>query len=563
MSIIRTIVFVLVTLMLTLYTWLGGGIIPRWILPWAPWLTLLILEVMFLFPEQRRTETLLDARSRVWTRVWKDPLTWCSILLIFFLTLQWFNSYTFLAWDPTEKAWEVVSPAFEWLRHPKVTELLTRPPADPSTVSFLQIPDSLPLKGLPHGYRSDEAASVLAWFAPILVALIAMKHATLRHSKRMLCTVICAMTSLLALAGIVQYVVGGTFLYWGKETHAFFFATFGYPNHAACFFPAVMTLSIGMLLWAIEHREHTRIPPWLYVVSVFLCAISAILSGSRAGVLFTLAIVGFCAIYIPIRYLGSMTPRMRIAIPTILLFVALITIGTAAFRVYAVNSNLERSQAMKEAATPEEYALAFELPAYREIPMIDPVLKEIADTDWASFIEHPMLMRAGYQGILAERQLKDYPWFGAGAWSFRWLNINYINKDDPTEKQWLVNRKGVGQANVHNDTLQFLAEHGWIGFGLMIGCIIALAIPFWKALLRSPSIPMNDIVADRAWLNRICAYCVFAFVATSLIAAHSFIDLVFRSPACMMLYGLLFICADGFVPQKRAIAPSANTTPSA
>ena len=57
----------------------------------------------------------------------------------------------------------------------------------------------------------------------------------------------------------------------------------------------------------------------------------------------------------------------------------------------------------------------------------------------------------------------------------------------------------------------------------------------------------TDTLADRWWLNRIDAYCVFALVAILMMTVHSFIDIVFRSPACMLLYGLLFVCAPGFV----------------
>ncbi len=554
MGIARYAVVALVALMFTLFTWLGGGIVPKWLASWAPWLTLLIAEVMFLLPEQRRTESLLDARARVWRSVCRDPLTWLTIALTLFLTIQWLNAYTFVEWDPAKKAWEVVSPAFECLRHPSVTELIAKPPADPSQAVYLQVPDSLLVPWLPHAFRSDEAVTVLAWFTPVLVALLAIRHATLRHSKRLLCTFICMMTAVLAIAGIIQFVVDGTFLYWGMESHAFFFATFGYPNHAACFFPAVMALSIGMYLWVLEHREHTRMPPWFYLIAALLCAISAILSGSRAGVLFTLAILAITTVYVPIRYMGSVPAKYRLTVPAFLFLATFIVIGSAAFRIYAVNANATRDEALRLAQTEEEKAAAFALPAYQKIPAVDTVLKEIGDTDWATFFEDPMLMRAGYQGILALRQWDDYFYFGAGAWSFRWLNAQYINTDDPEERVWLRNRTGVGQANVHNDTLQFLAEHGLVGFSLMVGCILALLIPFFATLLRSPSVPMNDAVADRCWFNRICAYCVFAFIATTMILAHSFIDLVFRSPACMMLYGLLFVCANGFVPRKKVPA---------
>lgn len=556
MGIARYAVVALVALMLTLFTWLGGGIVPKWLAPWTPWLTLLLAEVMLLLPEQRRQESLLDARSRVWRGIIRDPLTWLTLALTLFLSIQWLNAYSFVEWNPTEQMWQVMSPAFECLRHPDVAKIIAQPPADPTQAVYLRIPDSAPIAWLPTSLRADEAVTVLAWFTPILVALLAIRHATLRHSKRLLCTFICAMTSTLAIAGILQYVVNGTFLYWGMESHAFFFATFGYPNHAACFFPAVMALSLGMFLWNMEHREYTRVPAWFYLISAMLCALSAILSGSRAGVLFVLAITAFTTIYVPIRYFGSMSPKLRIVVPTFLFLLAFTVIGTAVFRIYAVESNAKRAQALKLATTPEEHAAAFALPAYRTIPAIDTVLKEIGDTDWEAFIEHPMLMRAGYQGILAVRQWHDYFYVGSGAWSFRWLNAQYINTEDPEERDWLRARTGVGQANVHNDTLQFLAEHGIIGFGLMVACALALAIPFWATLLRSPAVPQNDNVADRCWFNRICAYCVFALVATTLIAAHSFIDLVFRSPACMMLYGLIFVCANGFVPRKKVTSPT-------
>ncbi len=679
-----------VACLMTLFTWLGGGIVAPWLTPWTPWMTLLLAEVMLILPEQHRNETLFDARRRVWRSVVRDPLTWCTLLLTVFLVIQWLNGMTFIEWEPTSRTWELRSPVVESWADPKVEPYLADPvprALQPRSVAAqrLSFPNSQPFKGLPWSYRSDEAWGVLNWFPPVLVALLAVRHALRKRSKRYLCSFICLMTIILSLAGLVQYILEEDFLYWGLEGTDFFFATFGYPNHAACYFPAVMLLSIGMLLWTFEHREHTRMPPWIFALAAILCAVSAILSGSRAGMLFTLAVTGFSAVYIPFRYSGSLPKRWRIVFPVGIFVVALAVIGTAFFRVHAVEANRSRVAALAavtkeqkkvavqqarvaalEALTAMEVALertsaalaqpishsahavaltdaatvtqaAMEayhaaqlpaqasklqgavtqlrqcsgrmqraitgaaqavecktaratietlhtliatldakdaratvglaraeadgakaevetrmqtvsaMPAYMTIPALDKVLEEIYDTDWEALFENPMLMRSGYQGILALRQLDAHPWFGAGAHSFRWLNYKYIDPTNPEEKDWYKQRLGVGQANVHNDTLQFLAEHGWVGFGLMCSCVLMLVGPFFVTLFTSPKYGVSDTWADRCWLNRLNAYAVFAFLATALIAFHSFFDLVFRSAACMLLYGLLFVCAPGFI----------------
>ena len=557
----RYLVCALVAVLLTLFTWLGGGIVASWLTPWTPWFTLLLAEVALVLPEQRADETLFDARRRVWRGLVRDPLTWLAILLIGFLAIQWLNACAFLVWDPEARAWQTASPAFGWLLDP--ANLSQPPPANPREVTYLPLLGTHPWPWLPWSLHAGEARGVLDWFPPVLVALLAVRHAMLRRTQRLLMAYVCAMAGALAIAGIVQFVAGGTFLYWGRETHAFFFATFGYPNHAASFFPAVMAISVGMTLWAAEHREHTRVPPWVYGICAALCAVSGVLSGSRAGMLLTLAVMAFTAVYVPFRSMGSWPARLRWAVPGTLLAVAAVALGTAAFRMHAVTANAARAQALREATTQEAREAAAAMPTYTAMPAIDGVLGEIAQTDWSFFLEHPMLMRSGYQGILALRQHAAHPWVGTGAWSFRWLNLSYIDPDNPEERKWYANRLGVGQANVHNDTLQYLAEHGWIGFGLMLGCVAALVLPFLRDFLSSPRYVASDAQADRCWLNRLDAYCVFAFVATAMMAVHSFIDLVFRSPACMLLYGLCFVCAPGFIVGRRLRPNPAQEAPHA
>ena len=563
MAIERTVVCALVALLAVLFTWLGGGVVGPWLTPWTPWLTLLLAEAALVLPEQRVGESLFDARRRVWRGVVRDPLAWLAVALVGFLVIQWLNGCVFAVWDGAARAWVRVSPAFDWLVPGEWAEKVAQLPAPRGKGEFVWYAlGSQPWGWLPWCLRSDEAWGVLNWFPPSLVAVLAVRHALLARSKRWLMGFVCVMGGVLSVAGIAQYAVGGTFLYWGMETKAFFFATFGYPNHAACWFPAVMALSVGMTLWALEHREHTRMPPWVYGLCAALCAVSGVLSGSRAGMLFTLAVLAFTALYVPVRYFGTMPGNVRWVVTGTLLAAAVVALGTAGFRMHAVTANAARAQALRVATTQAEREAAGAMPTYTAMPWVDEVLGEIAQTDWGAFFAHPMLMRSGYQGILAQRQAADHPVCGTGAWSFRWLNASYINQDDPEERTWMGKRMGVGQANVHNDTLQFLAEHGWVGFGLMLGCALALALPFLRTLLASPAYTVSDEQADRCWLNRLNVFCVFAFVATALIAAHSFIDLVFRSAACMLLYGLAFVCAPGFVVGHRTVAGRLEPAPA-
>lgn len=537
MGYVKYFVGALVALLFTLYTWLGAGTISPWLRPWALGLAALIAEMALIFPEQRHGESLFDARKRVLQGVIRDPLTWFSLGLFLFLTLQWWNAATFLEWHTSTQTWTAILPPCEWMAHPETETILATTPRLPAGTEVIAVVKPAYFSWLPWSLRSDEARIVLDWFVPIFVALLAIRHATSRRTQRYLMTFTCMMTSLLAIGGILDWSLGTQALCWGREAKAFFFATFGYPNHAACFFPAVMLMAVGLFVWSYEHRDRSRVPLMLYILTIGLCGIGGVLSGSRAGVIFVGLIICLCLVYLPWRLMASCSLQQRGIMIALMIAIIIGVFGTAAFRFYAIRINAERQEASQT-------------PLYTPMPAIDPVINEIATTDWKAFFEDPMLVRSGYQGVLARRQHEEYFWYGAGARSFRRLSGNYIDKQNPEEADWSKMRMGIGQANVHNDTLQFLAEHGTLGFGLMVGCFLCLLIPFLKGLWQSPRQVESDIIADRNYFFRINAFYFFAFFAILLVLLHSFVDLVFRSPACLMLWGLFFVCAPGFAPRK-------------
>jgi O-antigen ligase len=113
-----------------------------------------------------------------------------------------------------------------------------------------------------------------------------------------------------------------------------------------------------------------------------------------------------------------------------------------------------------------------------------------------------------------------------------------------------------GGANVHNDTLQFLAEQGAVGFGLMALCALALIVPLVVQSVRTTrvlaSTGLDVIPAKPVWLYHLPPEVVAVFVGTTATVCHSLGDLPFRSPAILTVWLLSFVCADGFLPAVRS-----------
>ncbi|MEG2465755.1 MAG: hypothetical protein RSB14_07040, partial [Kiritimatiellia bacterium] len=107
MGFVRMLGFALVALTLTLFTWLGGGFVSTWLTPWSLWLTLLLVEVMLVLPEQSRMESLFEARRRVWHSLVRDPLLWLTLALTLYLFLQWLNACTVLDWNVKSQQWTI------------------------------------------------------------------------------------------------------------------------------------------------------------------------------------------------------------------------------------------------------------------------------------------------------------------------------------------------------------------------------------------------------------------------------------------------------------------------
>jgi len=78
------------------------------------WLSLAASEMMFLLPSVLRSETLTDARQRVWKALIWDPFLYIGLALIAVVTVQWLNSGCKLVYLPDADVWKLSTPRIPW-----------------------------------------------------------------------------------------------------------------------------------------------------------------------------------------------------------------------------------------------------------------------------------------------------------------------------------------------------------------------------------------------------------------------------------------------------------------
>ena len=85
------IVVIAVSLLASVYAWLFGGTDATLITPVIPWLYAILVEVMLCFPQRHMGETTYEARARVWDALRHDPACWVSLAFFVILAIPFFN----------------------------------------------------------------------------------------------------------------------------------------------------------------------------------------------------------------------------------------------------------------------------------------------------------------------------------------------------------------------------------------------------------------------------------------------------------------------------------------
>ena len=72
--------------------WLFGGARGDLLAHVAPWLFVLLVEVIICYPQRHRGETTYEARARVWRALLRSPFVWLSCGLLLLLAIPFVNS---------------------------------------------------------------------------------------------------------------------------------------------------------------------------------------------------------------------------------------------------------------------------------------------------------------------------------------------------------------------------------------------------------------------------------------------------------------------------------------
>ena len=496
------------------YAWLYGGIVAAALVPVIPWLWVLLIEIMLCFPQRHEGETNYDARQRVWDSLRRDPLTWIIIAFALVLQIPFFNK----GLCPICDFYEVAAAAN--LQVDYTMDELSQ--AAKSTI---------PVRFLPYCVDRLQHLNTVMWFIPSLTIVLAVKHCLLKRGQRSLVKFIVWNGFALAIIGFIQQATAATAPLWATfedSRTAYFFSTFGYPNMGGDYFTSLFALSIGMWRFKIDEirkEEHEKIKK----------------DGTR-GKRKLFWSKHYYLIPAVVSFLAALTTLSRAAIILSILLAAVFFVHT--FMSYAVD--MKKATRLKVGVAS---VLGMGLVVFFSMILTPEALRNEVNTLDATSVADRVTGKGQYHTRVAYEIWKDWPLFGCGGWGYKHMCIPKMTPEEMKERQI------TGGTNVHNDYLQFLAEHGLYGFGTLVAVVILLLVPLfrvWKALIDAIRFtPKSKHVARPIAIFALpaSAFCILCAIVATLI--HSFGDCAMRSPAVLSLFFIELAALQGFLPDVK------------
>lgn len=358
--------------------------------------------------------------------------------------------------------------------------------------------------------------------SPALIAALSARHGLLKRGQRLLLELICWNGAILAVIGFAQVITETQELLWFVPLPSQFFSTFGYPNFAGAFFTLVFAISAG--LWAYEAtlfmqseeaaimqmKKNFFIKHRMFAVMI-LNFIAALATLSRAAILLAVLVFVVLSVYMILFVWNRISTGARIKIAA--------SIGSVMILAVAA-------------------LMLFELKAFKS---------EIRTLSYDAIVSR--VSGSAYHVRVAQAIYHDYPVYGVGGWGYPIYQLQYMSPEE------IKTMQVTGGANVHNDAWQFLAEQGYVGFGVLLACVLALLVPLWMSLFRlirnafqlsKQDIDQNSPSAH--WFYCIPLPLVAIFIGTAATTCHSLGDLPFRNPAVLTIWVLALACAPGWLP---------------
>lgn len=470
---------------LTRFPWLGhiswvtAGLAPLFVVPvWAAggtykpwqgsflWLCLFAWTCFFLQPDDKH----LPPRRERLIRLLRDPVFWCAILFMGFLTWQWQNSGRIRVFDFAANAFTYSAP-----KHPG-----------------------------PWSVTPAESLEMLKWFGPVLTVLLILRHSWTRIPTTPLLWIVGVNGFLNALLSFVHQGMSWEKMYtvqpFGKDVYG----SFGYPNHGAVYFILLFSIAMGLLLRELLRESTDRETPTLAFAALWtpVFFLAANLSTSRAGILGAWLVLLLSLASLVLIAWPRVHPVQRVY--GLIAAGLLIGLCVTAFVLFAKPIHVRELQ-----------NATVHLNIYQEIE--------------GRF----------FQTESAWRMWRAHPWFGVGGWGYRWFASEFL----PAEQ--LSHLLGKGKANVHNDWMQYLAEFGIVGFGLLAGAFLPRVIVVVKSVFRRPT---RD---DSLWSNPLS---LCAFWGLTMLLLDSQFDIPLRSPA-VFIHGVLLLFLISPHPESPSLWP--------
>lgn len=410
-------------------------------------------------------DAIFSRQGKVWFQALiRDPGFWCSLGFVTLLTIQWQNS------------------GRNWL-----------PPDDIGSPNQYGPP---PIPWLPSSFVAEQSVQMLIWFVPALSAFILCRLAFSEKAWNILLVGLFAnatVNAIVSLSGLLPKIEGEPDR--GMTTELLSYGSFGYANHAAVYFVALLGLGFGLFLAeCLKGADRRKL---LILISVgagcLVLLLTAHMTTSRFGVLGAWLVVGLSIVYITCMACKRVHP-----VQWVYIFTGVLAVGLAAALVFA-NVVDDRAKAGLRSAT----------------------LELDISSEWEG---------RAFQYESAYQMWLDHPMFGVGGWGYRFLASQYVPKE-----KWRQLALS-GKANVHNDFLNYLVEFGAVGVGLWTLPVVLVLLPI---LRRIRTVRIRGERVPSLWHYGISVLILVGLLAVLL---NSLFDIPLRSPA-ILLHTLVLLAA--------------------